>query len=233
MEDISDLHYNYHHHHKNQHQHSNNNIHLHHHHHPVDASKIPETLIGHHLDSHLHLLEPLTTTSTTTTTTSVDKKKNFNQQNSDNLLPFIPSLSASPSSSSSSSSDPQLLPTSMDGSSLSLSLSSKGLKFEEEPADSFIVRSKSAILRCKTLNALNAWFTCNSGKFVYRRVFFICFIYYICFFFFYSFFNSNSYLLSLGDERKIQNNQKLNNYVDPEKGIRMVSDLCFFCCFFS
>ena len=39
----------------------------------------------------------------------------------------------------------------------------KGLRFEEEPSDSFIVRSKSAVLRCKTLNALNAWFTCNSG----------------------------------------------------------------------
>ena len=46
----------------------------------------------------------------------------------------------------------------------------KGLKFEEEPADSYIVRSKSAILRCKTLNALNAWFSCNSGKFVYSCV---------------------------------------------------------------
>lgn len=40
----------------------------------------------------------------------------------------------------------------------------KSLQFEEEPADSYIVRSKSAILRCRTLNALNAWFTCNSGS---------------------------------------------------------------------
>ena len=40
----------------------------------------------------------------------------------------------------------------------------KGLRFEEEPSDSYIVRSKSAILRCKTLNALNSWFTCNSGE---------------------------------------------------------------------
>lgn len=39
-----------------------------------------------------------------------------------------------------------------------------GIRFEEEPSDSYIVRSKSATLRCRTLNALNAWFTCNSGK---------------------------------------------------------------------
>lgn len=39
-----------------------------------------------------------------------------------------------------------------------------GPSFEEEPTDSFIVRSKSAILRCKTLNALKAWFMCNTGK---------------------------------------------------------------------
>ncbi|UXI15153.1 Glutamate dehydrogenase [Sarcoptes scabiei] len=38
-----------------------------------------------------------------------------------------------------------------------------GIRFEEEPSDSYIVRSKSATLRCRTLNALNAWFTCNSG----------------------------------------------------------------------
>ncbi|OTF83068.1 hypothetical protein BLA29_007294, partial [Euroglyphus maynei] len=62
----------------------------------------------------------------------------------------------------------------------------KGLRFEEEPSDSYIVRSKSAILRCRTLNALNAWFTCNSG-----------------------------------DERRIQSNQKISNYVDPQTGIRL------------
>ncbi|KAI2804474.1 Netrin receptor unc5c [Blomia tropicalis] len=121
------------------------------------------------------------------------------------LLPLLPSESESHLSSSSSSSssslipfhhdqsggilgDPQLLPKNLDGSPIDLTnLNPKGLKFEEEPADSYIVRSKSAILRCKTLNALNAWFTCNSG-----------------------------------DERKIQSNQKINNYVDPEKGIRMI-----------
>lgn len=41
---------------------------------------------------------------------------------------------------------------------------SSGLTFEEEPSDGYIVRSKSAILRCKTLNALNAWFKCNTGE---------------------------------------------------------------------
>jgi hypothetical protein len=40
---------------------------------------------------------------------------------------------------------------------------SSGPSFEEEPSDSFIVRTKSAILRCKTLNALKAWFSCNTG----------------------------------------------------------------------
>ncbi|CAG2163812.1 unnamed protein product [Oppiella nova] len=38
-----------------------------------------------------------------------------------------------------------------------------GPAFDEQPSDSFIVRSKSAILRCKTLNALKAWFACNTG----------------------------------------------------------------------
>ena len=46
----------------------------------------------------------------------------------------------------------------------------KGLRFEEEPSDSYIVRSKSALLRCRTLNALNAWFTCNSGMLFYLFV---------------------------------------------------------------
>jgi netrin receptor unc-5 len=40
---------------------------------------------------------------------------------------------------------------------------SSGPSFEEEPSDSFIVRTKSATLRCKTLNALKAWFSCNTG----------------------------------------------------------------------
>ncbi|XP_054166630.1 netrin receptor UNC5B-like [Oppia nitens] len=39
---------------------------------------------------------------------------------------------------------------------------SGGPTFDEEPSDSYIVRSKSAILRCKTLNALKAWFACNT-----------------------------------------------------------------------
>lgn len=75
---------------------------------------------------------------------------------------------------------------------------SKKIKFEEEPADSYIVGRKSTILRCITLNALNSWFTCNSG-----------------------------------DERRVQSNQKINNYVDPQTGVRLVSLFVFAWTFFS
>lgn len=39
-----------------------------------------------------------------------------------------------------------------------------GPTFVEEPEDVTIVRTKPAILKCKTEHALNAWFECNAGK---------------------------------------------------------------------
>lgn len=65
--------------------------------------------------------------------------------------------SSLPSTSSSSSSVVQSPQETIDP-------TGKRIKFDEEPEDSFIVKGKSAVLRCKTLHALNAWFSCNSGK---------------------------------------------------------------------
>lgn len=134
--------------------HLNRSHHHQHHHHPKHShhrhlNNTNSTSESHHLSSGglLHLLEPL------------QKSQHLH----DDSTRLLPSSSAHPTEGA----DGQLLlPPSLDGSPVDLSnLNPKGLKFEEEPSDSYIVRSKSALLRCKTLNALNAWFTCNSGRF--------------------------------------------------------------------
>lgn len=115
-----------------------------------------------------------------------------------------------------------------------------GPSFEEEPSDSYIVRSKSTVLRCKTLNALKAWFACNTGQClqcvrspsVRRWVPFIdcnwlaiksktnwalvkqTMIWII-----------DCWIPWIGDEQSVQSKQNGHNYVDPQTGIRIVSNL--------
>uniref|UniRef100_A0A6P6YB21 Uncharacterized protein LOC113796407 n=1 Tax=Dermatophagoides pteronyssinus TaxID=6956 RepID=A0A6P6YB21_DERPT len=129
----------------------------------------------HHLHNHNHHNSSLSNSSSTTTSKSTLIAITNDDESSLPLLPFVES---STSSASESSFNHQIHPDKSNP---------KGLRFEEEPSDSYIVRSKSALLRCRTLNALNAWFTCNSG-----------------------------------DERRIQQNQKISNYVDPQTGIRLI-----------
>ncbi|XP_046911754.2 uncharacterized protein LOC124492796 isoform X2 [Dermatophagoides farinae] len=148
--------------------HVNLHSHNHHHHH-------------HHQLNHQHN-SSITNSSSTTTIKAII-------EDDESSLPLLPLESSHPSlgigSSTSSSSSSST--SSFDHTIHPDKNNPKGLRFEEEPADSYIVRSKSAILRCRTLNALNAWFTCNSG-----------------------------------DERRIQSNQKISNYVDPQTGIRLI-----------
>ena len=105
----------------------------------------------HHLHNHNHHNSSLSNSSSTTTSKSTLIAITNDDESSLPLLPFVES---STSSASETSFNHQIHPDKSNP---------KGLRFEEEPSDSYIVRSKSALLRCRTLNALNAWFTCNSG----------------------------------------------------------------------
>ena len=116
--------------------------------------------LNHHHLHHLHHNHHNSSLSNSTSTTSTPKSTLIAITNDDDnvdeesSLPLLPFVESSTSSASETSFNHQIHPDKSNP---------KGLRFEEEPSDSYIVRSKSALLRCRTLNALNAWFTCNSG----------------------------------------------------------------------
>lgn len=174
-------HHPHHHHHNGHHHHSVKSSISHHHKSPSSLNLSNNIHANESFDHHPHQQQHQQHQAINNHTVDLYNNGKYEPNRDTSLLPLLPSESESHLSSSSSSSssslipfhhdqsggilgDPQLLPKNLDGSPIDLTnLNPKGLKFEEEPADSYIVRSKSAILRCKTLNALNAWFTCNSG----------------------------------------------------------------------
>lgn len=92
-----------------------------------------------------------------------------------------------------------------------------GPSFLEEPEDVFLTRNnKPSTLKCAVKNALNAWFECSSGALIFcQKKAFCC----------HCLFKPHSNLFQLkGDPDSLQNKQ-IGNYVDPQTGIRTVSDL--------